>query len=183
MMARRITGQLRSKGKHMSDVEKMYKAPDNLGSIQTPTEGATGVSANTRLFLGEAAPWLKFLGVMGFIGCGFMVLGGIVMMLVPAALSSVSNAYGKFGGAMGIGFAFLFLGLAVILFFPARFMYKMGAAGSAYKMAAQANALEEVALNLRKWAKFYGIMIIIIIGIYILAIIGVIVAGIAAKSL
>jgi hypothetical protein len=166
----------------MSDVEKMYQAPDQLGEIQTPTEGTAGVSADTRLFIGQAAPWLKFIGVMGFIGCGFMVLSGITMMAIPGALSGMKNLSSGLTSGIGILVGVLYLALSVFMFFPARFTFKMGTAAGAYKMAGQAHALEELASNLKKWAKFNGIICIVGIGLGVVGFIGAIIFGIVAAT-
>jgi hypothetical protein len=166
----------------MSDVDKMYEAPDKLGNIQSPVEGTTGVTADTRIFIGQAAPWLQFLGVMGFIGCGFLVLGGIIMLIIPTALSSMPGVSSAFTAGMGLFIGAVYLGFAVVTFFPALFLFKMGTASTSYKLQGQAPVLQELASNLKKWAKFNGIVIIVAISLFVLAFIGAIIFGISAAT-
>ena len=166
----------------MSDVEKMYQAPEKLGEIQTPTDGATGVTPQTRQFIGQAAAWLKFIGVMGFIGCGFIALFGVIAIVMPGVLKNVASMKVLMtSGMSGFG-GIIYLGIAVAMFFPARFMYQMGIAANGYHLQGQPNSLQELVLNLKKWAKFNGVFILIWIGILILFFIGAIVYGIVVAS-
>jgi hypothetical protein len=165
----------------MSDVENMYRAPEKLGEIQTPLDGAAGVSPDTRLFIGQAAPWLKFMGVMGFIGCGFMALAAIISM-VTGSFMSIPGMYAGLGGGYAAGIGAFYLVCAVLMFFPARFIFKMGTAASVYKLQGQTLDLQELVSNLKKWAKFNGILTIVGIAIGIIAFIGVIIYSVTIAS-
>jgi hypothetical protein len=164
----------------MSDVDKMYQAPEKLGEIQAQGDGTSGVTSETRLYIGQAAPWLKFIGVMGFIGCGFLALIGIVAAISPGLMGSVYGLPQSVGTSVGLIAGVAYLGIGILSFFPALFMYKIGAAAGSYKLQAQAMNLQEMLLNFKKWAKFNGILIIIAIAIGVLAFIGAIIYGIAS---
>lgn len=168
----------------MSDVEKMYKAPDKLGDIQAPADGAAGVTPETRRLIGLSAPWLKFLGVMGFIGCGFIVLIALGLMFMPGAIPMMPgmNSMGMLSG-MFAGIGVMYLGIAVLMFFPSRFAFAMGKAAGAYKFQGQPGDLETVALNLKKIVKLYGIVSIVCLAFLALGIIFGIIGAIASAMM
>ncbi len=119
----------------MSDVDNLYKAPEKLDDISTGIEGAPGVNPKTRMFIGQSAPWLKFLGVMGYIGAGVMVLYAIVAFVTPLSLLGYGS---NDSGGIGAILALVYLGAAVVMFFSARFMYVMGRSANSFKLLGQA---------------------------------------------
>lgn len=161
----------------MSDLENAYKAPANLGELQNPGDSAGGITAKTREFIGKAAPWLSFVGVMGFIGCGFMVLAGLGIAIAGAAMAKAVMP-GFSGPLLGL----FYIVLAVVCFFPARFTWLMGSAAKAFKLQGAPGDLETVSLNLKKMAKFFGIYIIVAIALVVIVFIGAMIFGLAAAS-
>ena len=122
-------------------------------------------------FLAETARWGRFLAIMGFIICVFVILAGIFMALGASQMEKAFSQYGGsakttgLAGAMGI----VYILIAVIYFFPClyllRFSNHMKAALAAND---QANLIASLQ-NLKSMFKFVGIFTIIIIAFYILA--------------
>jgi hypothetical protein len=140
------------------------------------------VSELTRQLLGKAGPWLGFLGVMAFVGCGFLAVIGVGMIAVPVA---GGNLFGSSAQArlttpiLGL----LYLALAVVSFFPARFIASMGRNARRYTNDGESSTLEAVILNLKKAAKFYGVVTIVALGGSVVALVIVgIVAGVKAAG-
>ena len=73
------------------------------------------LSEKSNDYLKKAAPWMKFVSIVGFIMCGIMVIAALVMMLNSGNTFSGSN--------LGIGAGFLYLVGAVIFFIINRFLY------------------------------------------------------------
>ena len=73
------------------------------------------LSEKSNDYLKKAAPWIKFVSIVGFIMCGIMVIAAFVMMLNSGNTFSGSN--------LGIGAGFLYLVGAVIFFIINRFLY------------------------------------------------------------
>lgn len=122
-------------------------------------------------YLTETARWGKFLAVVGFVGCGLIV---IMAFAVSALFSSTlfSNlpgypnqfgaAFGVLGGAMIVGIYSLF---AVIYFFPCLFLYKFSV-----RMKAALNTNDQVKLNQSLKAqkllfRYVGIVTIIMVAL------------------
>jgi hypothetical protein len=121
------------------------------------------------LYLKQASPWLRFIGILGFIMCGFMVVGALPFLV----RASFVNTWGEFSGipgfeafasnsgVIGVGFGIYFLGLAVLLFFPYYFIYKFGAKIRTYLRTGVEKDLEGALKNNKSLWKFYGILAIV----------------------
>jgi magnesium-transporting ATPase (P-type) len=139
-------------------------------------------------YLKEASPWLMFIGVMGFICCGFMALLAIIMFAAGPAMSEAFSSietFGAFnysigmifGGMMGV----LFLVFAVIGFFPSFFVYNFGIKIRAYFQRGAEQELELAFKNNKSLWKFIGILAIIqLASMFLPIVLGIIVAIIAA---
>ena len=133
-------------------------------------EGAQ-VSVKTREALGHSAPWLRFLGILGYIGLSLLILVGIGLFI----FGLVHNSQGlgdtirqRFMPYLGI----FYVMIAVVMFIPLRFLMRMAKASKIYKVDSSAANLELFAVNFRKLVKFYGITTIVILAVYLLALLG-----------
>ncbi|MCL2472811.1 MAG: hypothetical protein FWF26_03945 [Treponema sp.] len=168
----------------MSDTGNPYASPQ-AGSV--PAQNLIVQPALTDKmagFLREASPWMRFIGVMEFIGCGFLALIGIIMMAAMGALTSLWDSipeFGKLGNTFGAVFSAsigaVYLVMAVFLFFPALFTWNFGAKIRDYFQSGKEQELELAFKNNKSLWKFYGILMIIELALIpVLIIIGIAVA-------
>lgn len=118
-------------------------------------------------YLSETAKWGKFIGIMGFIGCGIMLLAGVFASTWMSSLRSVEGI----GGSATFMMA-LYIGLALLYFFPCLYLFNFA---SKMQKALRSNdqiQLTESFKNLKSCYKFMGILIIIILALYALIFIG-----------
>ena len=123
-----------------------------------------------------AGQWAKFLAIMGFIGVGFMIIVGFVMIIGISAMSVYDN------NPMGFGFAgvgFIYLIIAVLMFFPAYFMLMYANKISDAFRTRNVFSLDNASKQLKNYFLYTGVMTIIVLGIYIIAILGFAIAGAA----
>jgi len=122
--------------------------------------------------LSEAARWGKFLAIVGFVMCGLIVLGGII---VATTVGSVERTYGSdigtsISSSFSSAFIFIYIVVAVLYFFPClfllRFSNKMKSALAADNQADLTASFQ----NLKVLLRYVGILIIIVLAIYLLAI-------------
>ncbi|AEF80459.1 hypothetical protein [Leadbettera azotonutricia] len=168
----------------MSDLDNPYQSPEAAATPETPLVSQTGLTEAMLAHLKGASPWLRFIGIMGFICCGLLVLGGIVFLaMIPTmtsvwgnipGLQSFSNVLGAaFSGSMGIYFFIC----AVIGFFPSRFAYAFGSKIRSYLRSGADGDLEEAFKNNKSLWKFAGIVTIISLAfIPIMIIVGIVIA-------
>jgi hypothetical protein len=161
----------------MSDSENPYQSPDT--PIIPETSQNTGISFSVTMlqYLNEASPWLRFVGILGYIGSGMTAIGGIIAAI---AMTAVAGFAGELSAFPAWVFSFVYIPLGVLFFFPAHFTYNFGKKIRDYKFS---NAIEDIELALKNnkslW-KFYGILCIIYLAIiplfFVLAIVGGVVA-------
>ena len=115
-------------------------------------------------YLKETVKWSYFISIIGFIGVGFMVVGGLTMSTVLASLGSLT---GELYGAVPAGFlGALYLILALIYFFPVYYLFNFS---RKMKLALKENdttTLTESFKNLKSHYKFVGILTLIIVILY-----------------
>lgn len=123
--------------------------------------------------LSEAAKWAKFLSIIGFIICGFIVLMGAFFGSFMSMFTSRydSGPYGDLSvQSPGLGTAMLvyYLIVGVLYFIPNLFLFRFA---TKMKAALAANDQEVVNLsfqNLKACFRFVGILTIIFLALFIL---------------
>jgi hypothetical protein len=166
----------------MSDIENPWKSPEaeiapvaSLAPHGALTEGMLG-------YLSGASPWLRFIGIMSFIGCGLIILLGVVFLgigpFIAGAFDELFDGFNMGGFAGGlIGGIYIILGAVCLL--PAKFIYSFGAKIRSYRSSGAEQDLEAAFKNNKSLWKFLGILTIIEIALVPVMIIGSIIAAFA----
>ncbi|MCU0385065.1 MAG: DUF5362 family protein [Flavihumibacter sp.] len=129
-------------------------------------------------YLKETAKWAKFLSILGFIGCGLIVLIGLGMTFLFSSFNSPELA-----GPVGMyssGLSLVYIALAALYFFPCLYLYRFAAGMQAALQAGEPVQLQTSFRNLKSCFRFIGILTIILMSIYLLAIVGVAIIGFAS---
>jgi hypothetical protein len=149
----------------MSDTHNPYKSPQ--AEISSETGGSAGNLTETMVsYLKDASPWLRFVGIMGFIGSGVMAMGAVgVISASPFISSNITDIPGAWGVAALVAGGLIYLGISVLVFFPARFTYFFGEKIRRFLRSNSEAELEGAFKNNRSLWKFIGIMTIINIAI------------------
>jgi hypothetical protein len=134
-------------------------------------------------YLTESARWARFLSIMGFIGCGLMVLGGLLFgslfsyMMKNAEPETTAVA----GGMISSLYAASAIMGAVLIFFPSLYLFRFS---SKMRIATNNNdqsALTDSVKNLKSFFKFYGIVTIVVLSIYALAIVAAVIGAMVGR--
>ena len=168
-----------------------YESPQTA-SIPEAGLSAQGALTDTMLrHLKDASPWMRFIGIVGYIGSGLVALIGIGFIVAMGTISSMWESLASELGSFGSIFSSLFsssMGIniliaAVLLFFPAHFTYKAGFYIYSYIKNGREQELEIAFKNNKSLWKFSGIVTIIYLAfVPLLIIIVVIFTAIAAVS-
>jgi hypothetical protein len=134
-------------------------------------------------YLSEAARWSRFLSILGFIYCGFMVIFGLFFGTLSRMMPTTGDSGMAIGmTTMGSGFfGVLFVVMSVVMFFPALYLWNFS---SKIRKAFNNNdqpLLTESLKNLKSFFKFYGIILIVVLSIYALALIAAIVGALVGR--
>jgi hypothetical protein len=133
----------------------------------------------TKQALGKTGPWTMFLTVMGYIGVGFLALFAVLVLTLGGVLS---ESMGDFPGFMKIIWPILgifYLILAVVLFFPTRLLHRLSNRAKAYGLNGAPADLEGVAVTLKSLAMYWGIYVIVLLGVYFVAVVGLVIFVVA----
>jgi len=134
-----------------------------------------GIDQSSRAHLSEAAKWAKFLAIVGFVMCGLIV---VMAIFAGSFLAMMSNSYNdgysnsaRLTGGMGAFVAILYIGIAILFFFPYLFLFRF-----ATRMKAALNTNDQLTLNtsfqnLKIMFRYVGILTIVMLSFYALAII------------
>ena len=118
------------------------------------------VSESVRVSLDIMVYWSKFLAILGYIGIGFMILGGVSLMF------SGSSLYGDAG--LGLGMGFMYLISAVLYYFPVSYLYKFATNTRHALNSDSQTALNNGLSNLSSNFKFVGVMTVVVMSLYAL---------------
>jgi hypothetical protein len=150
----------------MTDDVNLYQSPQ---SPANPAADNTGRMTETMLrYLRGASPWLRFIGVIGFIYCGILVLGGVVSFFSSLFTEVIWRGVPGVEGYedflrifFGVFMGFYFIIFAALAFFPALFTYNFGARIRSYLQSGMDQDLEAALRNNKSLWKFVGVLVII----------------------
>ena len=138
-----------------------------------------GIDQSSRAHLSEAARWGKFLAIVGFVLCGFIVIAAIFAGSIFALMSnSYSDEYrnsAQLTGGVGIFVTIFYIGIAILFFLPYLFLFRF-----ATRMKSALNTNDQLTLNtsfqnLKIMFRYVGILTIVMLSFYALAILMVII--------
>ena len=119
-------------------------------------------------------PWVRFFSVLGFISVGFMVLGGLAMLVMSLIGGAMAPSTGM---AFMLPLAALYFVIGVVYFFPSLFLWQSASAVVRMKQGAVCEGLETALEKLRKFWKFIGIFTIVFLVLYPIFIVVLLIAG------
>ena len=129
-------------------------------------------------YLAETAKWGKFLAILGFIGSGFMVLAGIVMMLFGSFIGdSPELAATPFASGFGALMGVFYILIAVVYIMPALYLFRFCDRTKKALATNDTPVLTDAFGQLKSLYKFMGVLAAIFIGLYALIFIFAIVGG------
>ena len=164
----------------MSEAVNPYQSPETA-VVPENTLVAQGTLTETMLFyLKATAPWLRFIGILGFVGTGLTVLWGIASVAIFPIWGEAWGELSQISAALGGAALLLFFGAAALIIIPSLFLYRAGEKIRNYIRTGMDQDLELALKNNKSFWKFYGIVCIVYLAFLPLMIIVAIVAGVAS---
>ena len=136
---------------------------DNNEILDNDYVSDIGLSLNggIRAHLLSSAKWGKFLGIVGFVFTGLIVI-------IALGLGTVIGSFGE-SGALGGGIAILYIVLAILYFLPTYYLYQFSTSIKKSLEREEQVELEKAFHNLNRLFTFAGIMTAIVLAIYLLS--------------
>ena len=136
-------------------------------------------------YLAETARWQKLLGVVMMVFTVLIALIGIFFIVAGSAFGDAMEGLDLFGGGMAGGIAGAFIGIiyiliAVLYYFFARYLLRSAKALKAYGVSDDEADLTEGLKNNKSYFKLSGILVIISLCILALVLVIAIIGAIAS---
>ncbi|MEM1227356.1 MAG: DUF5362 family protein [Planctomycetota bacterium] len=144
-------------------LDNPYNAPLTTDESSAPSNVA-GIIDELRM----TRPWVRLMGILGFMGALLMLLAAVGMIIGGVAGGGATEL-------LGIGFAYLVMG--ALYAYP---VLKLMKYGSAIKRAEQTSDLNDIRSALaqqRSFWRFIGIATAIVIVLYIVGVVFVVLIG------
>ncbi len=164
-----------------ADLPGIMDNPYQASSHSAYPTSSGSVTPATLQALAGTKPWVRLCSVMGFIGAGFMILVGLLMMTTGAMVGmSSEQAAGLAGLPVVMGITYIVL--SIFYLFPSIKLWKYGSAIVRLMSSGSTADLEAALDQQRGFWKFVGILLIIMIAFMLLAMVGGVLVGVAGAS-
>ena len=132
------------------------------------------ITETAKKHLKTTSSWTNFYAILSFISIGFMLLSGITTLISGSFLRGFSD-YSMYMDTTALSSMSAFIGIlyvlmAVVMFFPALYLFRYGKSATTALAENNTLALEDSIKNMKSYWKFIGIMAIISIVLCIIAI-------------
>lgn len=113
--------------------------------------------------------WVLLMGILLFIGAGFMALTGAMMLIGGAATSEVPG-----GGAAVAGMGVGYLLFALLYLFPGLYLVRYSSAIGRLLASGQGHDLERALDSQRRFWRFVGVLALVMMGVAVIGILAAI---------
>lgn len=130
-----------------------------------------GIDSVSRDHLTEASRWARFLAIVGFVICGLVVIIGIFAKSIFSSMlgqMGESELQGMDMNGIGSILAVLYIGIALLYFFPCLFLFRFANYMKAALISGEQETINKSFQNLKKMFRFVGILTIFVICLYTL---------------
>ncbi|MBB2145419.1 hypothetical protein GM921_07985 [Pedobacter sp. LMG 31464] len=145
-------------------------------TTETHEQTTLVVSEEIRSYIYEIAKWAGFLAIVGFVFTGIMIIGAFTIgaaMNTSPEIMLMAGPLGKFGS---IFFTVICLVYAFAVFYPSLLLFKYSTKAKHGVLYGEQGSLNDALSKLKSLFKYWGILTIIFISLYVLAIISSIMA-------
>src|ERR1700722_12282005 len=150
-----------------------------------PLAGEPSLTLNNeaKAYLREAGKWASFLGILGFISCGILLIFSFFAGTIFTRASLVSpNQFSTAMAGLGGFITFFYLLIDLFYFFFSLYLYQFGDRIKKGIMFTDNLHVTNAFGKLKSFFKLWGITTIVVLCLYILCIVGFIIFAIAVAS-
>ncbi|MGA7966065.1 MAG: DUF5362 family protein [Gammaproteobacteria bacterium] len=131
--------------------------------------------------LSRTRPWMKFAAIIGFIFSGFALIGGLFMLFGLSFMPSQSAAYPMPHGIFTFLSLVYFL-MASLYFIPSLILFRYAASLDRIERDGSGEKLAQALEHQRKFWKYVGICLIVVICLFVLSFIGMMVFSVVMAA-
>lgn len=135
------------------------------------------VTEEMRSYIYDMAKWSSFLAVIGFIFSGITIVGAFTIGSAMETNPQLSEMLGQLGSIGKILFTIVNLVIAFAIFYPSLLLFKYSSNAKQGVLYGEQDSLNEAFSKLKSLFKYWGILVIIFISLYIFAIVSSIITS------
>lgn len=135
------------------------------------------ITEEIRSYIYDVAKWAHFLAFVGFVIAGFMLLAALTVGTALNTNPELAKMLGAMGniGSGAITFVFIAYGLAV--FYPSLLLFKYASKAKQGVLYGEQESLNDAFSKLKSLFKFWGVIVMIFIGLNLFSIFAKLVGG------
>lgn len=146
----------------MSDNINPYESTQTNVGDQMPLIPQGHFTALSIIYLRAASPWMKFMGIISFVGAGISILIGMgILLMIPIFRNGINFPATFFAGLINSFWGFFYIAYGVIWIFPSKYLYNFAAKIKLFLEMKDERVMESALRNNKSFWKFHGILIII----------------------
>jgi hypothetical protein len=128
------------------------------------------LTKEAQVYLREAGKWAKFLSIIGFIGCGLILVAALFIGSIFSMMSHLSPAYSQAPMSAAGGFvSIIYILVDILYFFFPYYLYRFSDKIKKGIVFQDVGYITRASESLKSFFKLWGIVTVIVISIYIIA--------------
>jgi len=145
-----------------------YESPQAEAGTVNPLSDRV-LTEDMLYYIRGAAPWLRFIGIVGFAGIGLVVL---ILIIAAFGISSIMPDSAEFAPLSAIGPVVFLINIPflALYFFPVLYLYRFGKKIKSYQYTNDSQDLVEAFKNNKSLWTFTGVITIIALAMMVLII-------------
>lgn len=136
------------------------------------------VTEDMRSYIYDMAKWANFLGIVGLVIAAFMLMAALTIGPTINANPEMAKMLGQLGAMDGTTFSIFFLIYGLAIFFPSLLMLRYAAKAKHGVLYGEQESLDQGMAKLKSLFKYFGVLTIIFIGLYLLTLVSAVLGGI-----
>lgn len=151
---------------------------EQFEDLETQQNPQLIVTEDMRSYIYDIAKWAGFLGIVGFVLSAFMLMAALTIGPTINSNPEMAKMLGQLGAMDGTTFSIVFLIYAFAIFYPSLLMVRYATKAKQGVLYGEQTSLNEAISKLKSLFKYFGVLAIIVIGLYLMALVSAIVGGI-----
>mgnify|MGYP003582565675 CR=1 FL=1 len=136
------------------------------------------VTEDMRSYIYDMAKWANFLGIVGLVIAAFMLMAALTIGPTINANPEMAKMLGQLGAMDGTTFSIVFLIYGLAIFFPSLLMLRYASKAKHGVLYGEQESLDQGMAKLKSLFKYFGVLTIIFIGLYLLTLVSAVLGGI-----
>lgn len=136
------------------------------------------VTEDMRSYIYDMAKWANFLGIVGFVISAFLLLAALTVGPTINANPEMAKMLGQLGAMDGTTISIVFLFYGLLIFYPSLLMVRYAMKAKQGVLYGEQENLNEAMNRLKSLFKYFGILAIVFIGLYVVTLFSAVLGGI-----